>query len=116
MALAGNNLIIPSQVGKWHPAGAGDGKIDNLFYSVSGRLQSTYSLVCGVNTLLLHQVKAEWAFKVYDYNEDEKIDGEDIKRVVMDIIGRNRSVQDFRLIFKKRKWTFLCWNTLLVLR
>ncbi len=42
-------------------------------------------------------MKAEWAFKVYDYNEDEKIDGEDIKRVVMDIIGRNRSVQDFRL-------------------
>jgi hypothetical protein len=40
-------------------------------------------------------VKAEWAFKVYDYNEDEKIDGEDIKRVVMDIIGRNRSVQDY---------------------
>jgi hypothetical protein len=42
-------------------------------------------------------VKAEWAFKVYDYNEDEKIDGEDIKRVVMDIIGRNRSVQGFLL-------------------
>ncbi len=45
-------------------------------------------------------MKAEWAFKVYDYNEDEKIDGEDIKRVVMDIIGRNRSVQDFRLILR----------------
>ncbi len=42
-------------------------------------------------------MKAEWAFKVYDYNEDEKIDGEDIKRVVMDIIGRNRSVQGFLL-------------------
>jgi hypothetical protein len=37
------------------------------------------------------QVKAEWAFKVYDYNGDEKIDADDIHRVVLDIVGRNRS-------------------------
>jgi hypothetical protein len=75
----------------------GDGKIDNLFYS------KWPSPVYLLHFIITHQVKAEWAFKVYDYNEDEKIDGEDIKRVVMDIIGRTRSVQDFRLILKKRK-------------
>ncbi len=57
-----------------------------------------------VNSLLL-QVKAEWAFKVYDYNEDEKIDGEDIKRVVMDIIGRNRSEINFFSLKKFETFT-----------
>jgi hypothetical protein len=84
MSLAGNNLLITGSGRVWL-----DGKIDPFLKCKCP--SPVYLPLKSVNSLLL-QVKAEWAFKVYDYNEDEKIDGEDIKRVVMDIIGRNRLV------------------------
>jgi hypothetical protein len=47
MCLAGNNLLITGSGRVWYVTSRLDGKIDNLFYSVSGRFPSTYSLVCG---------------------------------------------------------------------